>query len=236
MKKYFLTLGLLLCALVVYAADGVNWSFKLIGDNTMNPAIEATANIEPGFHLFSIDNPDGGSSPLEFFFDLKGCELDGKPVANKAYTKEFDEIFEVDQHFYTGKVVFTQKLKPTDKSFSVNLELKGQTCNDSGCVPVFASHSFSGTAPVTAKAETASTEKEDASSAKEEQKDGATALAEMTDSLQASEPFMTPEATCSPPMNHGGITWKRNFRCFPTIRRSKDVPSYIYSLRVLSVV
>lgn len=198
MKKYFLTLGLLLCALVAYAADGVNWSFKLIGDNTMNPAIEATANIEPGYHLFSIDNPEGGSTPLEFFFDLKGCELDGKPVANKAYTKEFDEIFEVDQHFYTGKVVFTQKLKPTDKSFTVNLELKGQTCNDSGCVPVFASHSFSGTAPVTAKAETVPAEKETATSAKEdEHKDGATALAEMTDSLQAAEPFMTPEANLS---------------------------------------
>ena len=58
MKKYYLTLGLILCALVAYAADGVNWSFKLIGDNTMNPAIEATANIEPGYHLFSIDNPE----------------------------------------------------------------------------------------------------------------------------------------------------------------------------------
>lgn len=197
MKKYYLTLGLILCALVAYAADGVNWSFKLIGDNTMNPAIEATANIEPGYHLFSIDNPEGGSSPLEFFFDLKGCELDGKPVANKAYTKEFDEIFEVDQHFYTGKVVFTQKLKPTDKTFSVNLELKGQTCNDSGCIPVFASHSFSGKAPVTAKAETAAAEKETAATAKEEVKDGATALAEMTDSLQASEPFMTPAANLS---------------------------------------
>lgn len=197
MKKYYLTLGLILCALVAYAADGVNWSFKLIGDNTMNPAIEATANIEPGYHLFSIDNPEGGSSPLEFFFDLKGCELDGKPVANKAYTKEFDEIFEVDQHFYTGKVVFTQKLKPTDKTFSVNLELKGQTCNDSGCIPVFASHSFSGKAPVTAKAETAAAEKETAATAKEEVKDGATALAEMTDSLQASEPFMTPVANLS---------------------------------------
>ncbi len=197
MKKYYLTLGLILCALVAYAADGVNWSFKLIGDNTMNPAIEATANIEPGYHLFSIDNPEGGSSPLEFFFDLKGCELDGKPVANKAYTKEFDEIFEVDQHFYTGKVVFTQKLKPTDKTFSVNLELKGQTCNDSGCIPVFASHSFSGKAPVTAKAETAAAEKEAAAPAKEEVKDGATALAEMTDSLQASEPFMTPAANLS---------------------------------------
>lgn len=195
MKKYSLTLGFILCALVAFAADGVSWSFKLIGDNTTTPSIEATANIEPGYHLFSIDNPEGGSSPLEFFFDLKGCELVGKPVANKAYIKEYDDIFEVDQHFYTGKVVFTQKLKPTDKNFSVNLELKGQTCNDSGCIPVFASHSFSGTAPVVAKAEPVANDKDAAKA--EAQKDGAAALAEMTDSLQASESLMMPAANLS---------------------------------------
>lgn len=199
MKKCFLTLGLILFAIVAYAADGINWSFKLVGDNTASPAIEATADIDPGYHLFSIDNPEGGSSPLEFFFDLKGCELDGKPTANKPYTKEFDEIFEVDQHFYTGKVVFTQKIKPTDKNFSVNVELKGQICNDSGCIPVFASHTFTGTAPVAAKNESPKEDKaEDQKKTDEnESKDGAAALAEMTDSLQASEPFMTPAANLS---------------------------------------
>lgn len=117
MKKYYLTLGLILWAIVAYAADGISWSFRLIGDNTGNPAIEATADVDPGYHLFSVDNPEGGSAPLEFFFEVKGCQLDGKPVANKPYTKVFDEIFEVDQHFYTGKVTFTQKLKPTEKKF-----------------------------------------------------------------------------------------------------------------------
>ncbi len=192
MKKYFLTLTLLVFAVAAFAADAVSWSYRLVGDNTASPAIEATATVTPGYHLYSQDNPAGGSNPLVFYFDLKGCTLDGKTVPNKAYTKEFDDTFEVDQHFYTGTVTFTQKLKPTDKNFSVDVEIKGQACNDSGCVQIFGSHSFKGTSPVAAaKEETAEEAKKDAEEASVD------ALAEMTDSLQRSEGFMTPAANLS---------------------------------------
>ncbi len=192
MKKYFLTLTLLVFAMAAFAADAVSWSYRLVGDNTASPAIEATATVTPGYHLYSQDNPAGGSNPLVFYFDLKGCTLDGKTVPNKAYTKEFDDTFEVDQHFYTGTVTFTQKLKPTDKNFSVDVEIKGQACNDSGCVQIFGSHSFKGTSPVAAaKEETAEEAKKDAEEASVD------ALAEMTDSLQRSEGFMTPAANLS---------------------------------------
>ncbi len=192
MKKYFLTLTLLVFAMAAFAADAVSWSYRLVGDNTASPAIEATATVTPGYHLYSQDNPAGGSNPLVFYFDLKGCTLDGKTVPNKAYTKEFDDTFEVDQHFYTGTVTFTQKLKPTDKNFSVDVEIKGQACNDSGCVQIFGSHSFKGSSPVAAaKEETAEEAKKDAEEASVD------ALAEMTDSLQRSEGFMTPAANLS---------------------------------------
>ena len=59
------------------AADAVKWSFKLVGDNTKNPALEITATVAPGYHMYAVENPAGGSNPLEFFFDLKGCTQDG---------------------------------------------------------------------------------------------------------------------------------------------------------------
>ena len=190
MKKYLLTLTMLLVAVTAFAADAVNWSFKLVGDNTANPAIEATAVVNPGYHLYAIDNPAGGSNPLEFFFDLKGCKLDGKTVANKAYTKEFDDVFEVDQHYYTGTVTFTQKFIATDKDYTINVELKGQACNDTGCVPLFASKSFSGTAPVAAAIEKGEQKAEG-------KKEGADVIAEMTDSLQSNSAPLTPAANLS---------------------------------------
>lgn len=177
---------LLLATVFMMAADAVNWSFKLIGDNTDSPAIEISASIGMGYHMFSPDNPPGGSVPLSFRFDTKGCELVGDPVPDKKYTSQYDEIFEVDQHFWTGAVKFTQKLKPTAKDFSVDVEVKGQACDDKGCIPLFAQHSFKGTSPVKAEAP-----------AENKGEEKAEAIAEMVDSLQSAEAPLMPAANQS---------------------------------------
>lgn len=144
MKKIFLTITLMLAAVITaLAADPVKWTIKLVDDNTDHPAVVATATIQNGYHLYSVDNPAGGAQPLEFFFDLKGAKVNGKPVANKAYTKEDDEFFG-EQHFYSNSVTFTQKLTPTAKDFTVSVEIKGQACDDKGCHPVFASKTLKG--------------------------------------------------------------------------------------------
>lgn len=174
-------------ATAAWSADAVKWDIKLIDDQTDHPAVQATATIAPGYHFYSIDNPAGGSNPAQFFFDLSGCTLNGKTTANKSYTKEFDDVFEVDQHFYTGTVVFTQKLKPTAANYTVNVEIKGQACNDSGCVQVFGSKKLTGKAP-------AGTKDEAAVATAGETPDAAMLLAEKTDSLQVADGPLTPGA------------------------------------------
>ena len=190
MKRLTTTLSILVFLVLAMTANPVTWTIKLVGENSPTPSIEAKAVIEPGYHLFSIDNPEGGSNPLEFLFETKGCKLDGKPVADKPYISEYDDIFEVDQHFYTGSVTFVQKITPTAADFSIDVEVKGQACNDTGCVPVFASQSLSGKAPM-AKTEEKKTE-EPASPVETKQEETVNALAAMTDSLQASEKDMMP--------------------------------------------
>lgn len=185
----FLVIQVLLATVSCMAADAVKWDIRLIGDGTDTPSVVATATIEPGYHLYSIDNPAGGSNPLVFFFDTKGCETVGQPVADRAYTKEFDDTFEVDQHFYSEKVTFTQKLKPTASSFSIEVEIKGQACNDTGCTQVFGGKSLSGKAPIAAKA--ADAEKPVTEETSEVKAD---AVTETADSLQQAGGILNPSA------------------------------------------
>ena len=205
MKRFLWIIGLLILPFTIFAEEAVNWSYKLIGNNTDSPSLEITAHIEPGFHLYSMDNPPGGSNPLTFYFDTKGCKVEGAPVPNKSYEVKYDDIFEVDQHLYDGVVTFTQKLIPTEKHYTVELEIKGQACNDFGCNQVFGSHKFEGNAPIANPVKV----KEEENGVKEPEKETlheeAEALAEMTDSLQASEPWMTPAANLS------GITAHHNW-------------------------
>ncbi len=189
MKRLFLSLSLILMAISVMAADAVSWTISLVDDNTDHPSVKITAKVNPGYHLYSVDNPTGGSMPLQFFFETTGCQTIGAPQADKKYKTEFDDIFEVDQHFYDGTVVFTQKLKPTAKDFSVNVEIQGQACNDTGCVQVGDAKMLKGSFAA-AKEETKAEEKASEAEATAQ-------LTQMTDSLQESEPFMTPEPNLS---------------------------------------
>lgn len=191
MKRILISLLCVLsCAvwlpLLGLAADAVQWDIKLVGDGTEAPKVVATATIAPGYHLYSIDNPAGGSNPLVFYFDTKGCQTDGAPSADHPYTKEFDDTFEVDQHFYTDKVVFTQKLRPTAANYSVDVEIKGQACNDTGCTQVYGGKSLSGKAPVKG----VSDEPKEAAAASTEEK--AEAIAEAVDSLHNADGALTP--------------------------------------------
>lgn len=189
MKRLFLSLSLILTVICAVAADAVGWTITLVDDNTDHPSVKITAKVNPGYHLYSVDNPAGGSMPLSFYFDTKGCQTVGQTVADKKYKTEYDDIFEVDQHFYDGTVVFTQKLKPTAKDFSVNVEIQGQACNDTGCVQVGDAKMLKGSFAA-AKEEA----KEEAKAAEAAE---VAALTEMTDSLQSAEPILTPEANLS---------------------------------------
>ena len=209
MKRYSWIIAFFLLPFTLLAEDAVTWTYKLVGDNTASPKLEMTATISPGFHLYAVENPPGGSNPLVFYFDTKGCQTDGNPVANKPYIKEYDDIFEVDQYMYDGSVTFTQKIIPTEKHYSVEVEIKGQACDDKGCTQVFASHKFEGSAPITSAAKEEN--KEEISDIKTKEPEAekiheeAERLTEMTDSLQQSEGWMTPAANLS------GITAHHNW-------------------------
>lgn len=208
----------LACVFFASGADQVTWSYRVIGDNTGNPSLEMTATIAPGFHLYAQDNPEGGGVPLTFDFSLTGCVKEGAVKADKKYIKQYDDVMMVDEHYYTGTVRFTQKLKATAPSWSAKAEIGGQYCNDSGCYRVTELHTFKGVAPLTESA------KDEVQKAEDTEKDPSEAkveaLTEMTDSLQASESFMMPAA------NTSGVTvgdWYEN--CEAEIRAFTDDPT-----------
>lgn len=196
MKRTLVTLLTLLAIMpAVFGAEHVTWSYRIVGDNTPTPALEMTATIGAGFHLYAQDNPDGGGVPLSFRFDTEGCVTDGPVKANKAYTKAYDDVMMVDEHYYTGTVKFTQKLKPAAEKWTAKVEIGGQYCNDAGCFRVNELHTWKGTAPASAALKEEAKKLEEEKKAEKEAE--VEALTQMTDSLQASEGFMEPAANLS---------------------------------------
>lgn len=193
MKRISASLIFLLVGILgMMAAGPVEWSFRIKGDKTATPVLEITAAIRAGYHLFSPDNPEGGSMPLTIRIETTGCKTEGAPSPDRKYTKAFNDIFEVNEHFYTGSVTFSQKLKPTSESYSVAVEVSGQACNDAECVQVGDSRTLKGNVPAALLADAADTKGEEKAA---ETADKSETIAANLDSLQQSETPLLPAAS-----------------------------------------
>jgi thiol:disulfide interchange protein DsbD len=105
--------------------------------------IQATARIEPGWHLYSASSPSG--LPTTFQVEPGTLEKVFQPPPKKA----FDKTANAEAETYEGKVTFLLEVNLPDNAqpgpAAITAKARFQICNDSECVP----GKWTGTAPVT---------------------------------------------------------------------------------------
>ncbi|MCF2738244.1 protein-disulfide reductase DsbD family protein [Bacteroides caecigallinarum] len=118
------------------------------------------ATIDKGWHVYSTELEEGGPISASFNIDqIQGAETIGKltPVGNEI--NEMDPIFGMKVRYFKDKATFIQKIKITDKNYSIKGYLEYGACNDENCLPpTSVDFSFNGTSTNPA---TASESKED---------------------------------------------------------------------------
>ena len=118
------------------------------------------ATIDKGWHVYSTELEEGGPISASFNIDqIQGAETIGKltPVGNEI--NEMDPIFGMKVRYFKDKATFIQKIKITDKNYSIKGYLEYGACNDENCLPpTSVDFSFNGTSTSPA---TASENKED---------------------------------------------------------------------------
>jgi thiol:disulfide interchange protein DsbD len=138
-KKGIIFAGLIFVSLFAYAQifTPVKWDIRLVDSESAEKEILFTATIDPGWHVYDMNLPKGGPISTSITFERRqGVELTGEPKASVAPTTVYDDMFDMELRWYSGKVVFTQKIKVTDpKSFALRGEVEFMACNDETCLP-----------------------------------------------------------------------------------------------------
>lgn len=142
MTKYLSRLLLVFfafAALVVNAQiqEPIKWTFEVKKVNDTQAQLLFKAKLDKGWHLYSQFTPENGPLPTVFNFDkTANYSTEGK-VIEPAYTKKFEEVFEVDVYYFEPQTVtFTQNIKLLSTSaFAVTGIIDGMVCNDGGCIP-----------------------------------------------------------------------------------------------------
>lgn len=137
-KKIIAVVGLLLTTAVLAVAQivtPVKWKKSIKMTDEKHGVVTLTATIEPGWHMYTPNIPDGGPVPMSFTWNVKGAKLIGKPTPSKKPHREHDETFGMDLSWWTGSVTFTQKFEVTDKDYQIGGSVQQMACNDENCTP-----------------------------------------------------------------------------------------------------
>ena len=114
--------------------DPVQWT--LASDSKAAPAgakvlLRLTAEIEPGWHLYSLTTPKGGANPTTI-------KMDGGRIFQPAPVRKFDPNFQVDTETFEHKAVFLiEATLPGGASGEVELvaNMRYQACTERECLP-----------------------------------------------------------------------------------------------------
>ncbi len=130
-----------------FAAPPVNpveWSARLKkGPSPLKPGsiftALVTATIADGWHLYSMDETEGGPTPTWIIvpdgqpFTLKGRVREPEP------TVEFDPNFNLETRYFEHSVSFEMSIKAATNvpigTRTVRIDVRYQTCNDRTCLP-----------------------------------------------------------------------------------------------------
>ena len=139
MKKIFtLNLGLFLSILLsAQMQSPVDWTFSTKKINATTYEIYLTANLEPGWHVYSQSTPDGGPIPTTISFSKNPLVLlNGKVKEVGKLEQRFEELFGVDVKQFSDKVSFVQTIQLKGKVKTLlNGNVEFMTCNDQECMP-----------------------------------------------------------------------------------------------------
>jgi len=115
----------------------VKWDIQLIDSDTAEKEIHFTATSDAGWHVYDMNLPPGGPISTSFTFETKqGVELIGNPFSSVEPLTVHDETFNMELRWYSGTVVFTQKINVTDpRRFRIAGEVEFMACNDETCLP-----------------------------------------------------------------------------------------------------
>ena len=139
MKKIFLLMLMLLPLLHANAQFGGAEPVTIEESVAVNGAegtITFNAFIEPGYHMYSTNIPDGGPTPASITFRVvEGAELVGVLTPGAGAVTEMDPIFEMMLSYFDNSATFTQKVKFLGGKYRLEGTLRYQSCNDGGCFP-----------------------------------------------------------------------------------------------------
>ncbi|MGZ5243520.1 MAG: protein-disulfide reductase DsbD domain-containing protein [Bacteroidia bacterium] len=141
MRRYIIILLLVLLVKVPFLAqaqqdaDPVKWTTEVKKTAPNEYDLIFTANLETGWHIYSQFIETGGPVPTSFNFTEGKYKKLGTTEEKGHPEKIFDEGFEMNLVYFSGKSDFVQHVKLTGPTTVITGYYEFMICNDEMCLP-----------------------------------------------------------------------------------------------------
>lgn len=113
----------------------VKWSYAAKKVNAKEAILYLKAEIQPPWHIYSVNQPEGGPVKTTFnFIKSNDFSLIGKVVESKSVQKH-EEVFDMNVFYFEKSVVFQQKIKLTKSKTIVKGSVEFMACATEQCLP-----------------------------------------------------------------------------------------------------
>jgi len=112
------------------SSSPVRWTFELNKISETDYEIEAIANINPSWVIYSQFTDDSGPIPTYFAINGKQVKFEEKGKL----IKEFDEMFDVEVMKFKEKASFVYKIKK-EQNPTIDVSVEYMTCDGQRCLP-----------------------------------------------------------------------------------------------------
>ena len=139
MKKVKLMVFLLFCVSGIVAQGQiqkpVKWSYAAKRLSAKEAMVYFKAVIEPGWHIYSAYQAEGGPVKTGFSFEKASAyRLVGKILEPKPITKH-EEAFDMQVGYFERSVVFQQKVSLLADATTVKGSVEFMACTEKECLP-----------------------------------------------------------------------------------------------------
>ena len=137
MKKIFFILSLLVAG-SVFAQFQEPVKFTVRENKISDTELEIvfSGKVEAGWHVYSVDIPDGGPTKAELTLEKQqGVKPKGALRPTGKVHREMDDMFGMELSYMEGTASFVQKFTITEPTYEVAGYLTYGACNDENCIP-----------------------------------------------------------------------------------------------------
>ncbi|OCX54719.1 hypothetical protein BEL04_00175 [Mucilaginibacter sp. PPCGB 2223] len=112
----------------------VKWSYASKKLDEHHAVIYFKADIDDGWHIYSLNQPDGGPKKTTFVLNRNtGFTANGKPIEPKP-KKHFEKAFGIYVYYFEHSVIFQQKILIKKPQTTIKGTLTFMVCNNHQCL------------------------------------------------------------------------------------------------------